>query len=224
MTEAVHRRNSQDPLRKYTEAERPLPPNGPAACYDCLLEYGSPAWADVVLPDDVWERINPTHHRGAGLLCFSCINARLVAAGIENTPVIIASGPMTRPWRWVKGSTDATYADAYEAIGKDALTMNMTPEQVYIWWSVGFDRYILSGEAQPTAEDSGWTEMLDTMGSSYPDTLAGVGMVVTDLRELPVPPGLETTHAAALMAAEKLGDYVLTLQKAAEKTTNRATP
>lgn len=80
-------------MKKYEDHERPLPPAGEAACYDCRLPYGSPAWCDVIVPDDVWETINPTHYKGAGLLCFNCITARCIEAGLSSVPIRITSGP-----------------------------------------------------------------------------------------------------------------------------------
>ena len=73
---------------KYTEDERPV-----AECYDCGLDYGSDTWVDVIVPDDIWELINPTYYRGAGLLCFNCMVRRLQFLGLEDVPMKIASGP-----------------------------------------------------------------------------------------------------------------------------------
>jgi len=61
-------------------------------CYDCGLPYGSPAWVDVVIPDDMWQKISPTGHSG-GVLCFNCMNKRLHNLGLINVPYDIASGP-----------------------------------------------------------------------------------------------------------------------------------
>lgn len=65
-----------------------------AACYDCGLPYSSPAWADVVVPDDIWLKISPTGHDG-GLLCFNCMNGRLAAIDAVNVPFMVASGPFS---------------------------------------------------------------------------------------------------------------------------------
>jgi len=42
---------------KRDDDERPK-----AQCYDCGLKYED--IQDMVLPDDVWEEINPTNHKG----------------------------------------------------------------------------------------------------------------------------------------------------------------
>jgi len=47
---------------KHPDNERPK-----AQCYDCGMKYEN--MQDMVVPDDVWEEINPTYHKGAGLLC-----------------------------------------------------------------------------------------------------------------------------------------------------------
>lgn len=62
-------------------------------CYDCGLWYGCDAWADVVVPDDVWKLINPTEYKGSGILCFNCMNRRLEFLGLEGVPIKIGSGP-----------------------------------------------------------------------------------------------------------------------------------
>lgn len=48
------------------------PKPDPLGCYDCLLRYGEPGWADFVVPDDVWLRISPTGN-DAGILCATCM-------------------------------------------------------------------------------------------------------------------------------------------------------
>lgn len=52
-----------------------------AACYDCGYKYGAPGFPDLVVPDDVWRQISPTGDEG-GLLCPSCLCARLTISGI----------------------------------------------------------------------------------------------------------------------------------------------
>lgn len=44
-------------------------------CYDCGLDYTN--FQDMVLPDEIWEKINPTFIKGSGLLCPTCISNRL---------------------------------------------------------------------------------------------------------------------------------------------------
>jgi hypothetical protein len=77
-------------LRKFTDAERPTE----AQCYDCGFPYTHPAWIEAVVPDDVWERINPTYWQGAGLLCVNCIAVRCEEAGLRDVPVKLTAGPL----------------------------------------------------------------------------------------------------------------------------------
>ncbi len=65
-------------------------------CYDCGLEYGSHIWVDIVLPDEIWEMINPSVHEESGLLCFNCIVRRLKFLGMDEVPIYIASGPFSK--------------------------------------------------------------------------------------------------------------------------------
>lgn len=67
------------------------------ACYDCGLEYGCDAWADVVVSDEVWELINPSINEYGGLLCFNCITRRLAFIGAENVKIKIYSTPYPLP-------------------------------------------------------------------------------------------------------------------------------
>lgn len=62
-------------------------------CYDCGLQYSCDAWCDVVIPNKYWEMINPTYHKGSGLLCFNCIAHRLTILKLKNIPIKITSGP-----------------------------------------------------------------------------------------------------------------------------------
>ena len=55
---------------KYIESERPK-----GRCYDCRLKYNE--FPDMIIPNDLWELINPTEHKGAGILCPTCIANRL---------------------------------------------------------------------------------------------------------------------------------------------------
>ena len=57
-------------LKKYKDDERPK-----NKCYDCKIPYHS--FADMVVPDDIWELINPTYHKECGLLCPTCMAVRL---------------------------------------------------------------------------------------------------------------------------------------------------
>lgn len=61
---------------RYSDDERPQD----ARCYDCARPYAS--IGDCVVPNEVWERINPTGHKGAGILCANCIIERLHVVGV----------------------------------------------------------------------------------------------------------------------------------------------
>jgi hypothetical protein len=36
----------------------------------------------MIIPDEIWEKINPTYHKGAGLLCLTCMANRLNHLGL----------------------------------------------------------------------------------------------------------------------------------------------
>jgi hypothetical protein len=55
---------------KYTEGDKPS-----GCCYDCRLEYNE--FPDMIVPNDIWEKINPSPYEGGGLLCPTCIANRL---------------------------------------------------------------------------------------------------------------------------------------------------
>jgi len=59
------------------------PKPDPLACYDCLLPYTDPGFADFVVPDDVWAKISPTGDEG-GILCATCMFRRMEALGIRS--------------------------------------------------------------------------------------------------------------------------------------------
>lgn len=63
-----------------------------AKCEDCDRPYGDPGFPDLVIPDKDWNAISTTHDEG-GLLCPSCICARLENAGIQTTGKF-TSGPL----------------------------------------------------------------------------------------------------------------------------------
>lgn len=67
------------------------------SCYDCGLPYKSDRYFDFVVPNDVWQRISPTHNEG-GILCIGCAALRCAVLGIE-CGVKITSGPFTCDWR-----------------------------------------------------------------------------------------------------------------------------
>jgi hypothetical protein len=63
-------------------------------CYDCNRPYGDEhGFPDLIIPLAIWLRISPTGDEG-GLLCPSCICARLHAAGISDVPAAFMSGPI----------------------------------------------------------------------------------------------------------------------------------
>ena len=68
---------------RYKESERPKDGNGiyTAECYDCGKPYES--IGDCAVPNDIWERINPTEINGAGILCANCIIERIHYLGIR---------------------------------------------------------------------------------------------------------------------------------------------
>ena len=61
-------------------------------CHDCSRPYGDPGFPDLVIPNHAWRRISPTKDE-AGLLCPSCICARLEIAGIRCEGAFM-SGPI----------------------------------------------------------------------------------------------------------------------------------
>lgn len=64
-----------------------------SGCFDCERPYGSEyGFPDLIIPLDTWKRISPTGDEG-GLLCPSCICARLYKAGIKCNGAFF-SGPI----------------------------------------------------------------------------------------------------------------------------------
>jgi len=59
-------------------------------CLECGAEYGGPWFPDMIIPDSAWLRIMPTL---GGLLCPTCILARLHEEGLECVPCSFTSGP-----------------------------------------------------------------------------------------------------------------------------------
>ena len=60
-------------VKRYSDNERK---EKQGQCYDCGVSY-SDFGLDLIVSDDVWDRINPTTHQGGGLLCPNCICKRL---------------------------------------------------------------------------------------------------------------------------------------------------
>lgn len=83
--------------------------NGTVGCDDCGRQYGDEhGFPDLIIPNDVWRRISPTGNDG-GLLCPSCICARLSKAGIRNVygafmsgPIQSVSEPVMHTFRWME--------------------------------------------------------------------------------------------------------------------------
>lgn len=71
-------------LKRYSDGKRPK-----GVCYDCKRAYNT--FPDLVVPDDVWEKINPTNHQGAGILCPTCIAQRLQLLSIGPVNCVIYS-------------------------------------------------------------------------------------------------------------------------------------
>ena len=64
-----------------------------ADCEDCKRPYGNEhGFPDLIIPYDAWRRIS-THGDDTGLLCPSCICARLHKAGIQCAGAFV-SGPI----------------------------------------------------------------------------------------------------------------------------------
>lgn len=76
-------------MKKYKDTEKPK-----GKCYDCKEKYGSNRFPDLIIPNDIWDIISPSYHKGAGLLCPNCINARLEEANLNNIKAEFHSGPM----------------------------------------------------------------------------------------------------------------------------------
>jgi|SaaInlStandDraft_4_1057021.scaffolds.fasta_scaffold59388_2 hypothetical protein len=62
-------------MKKYKDHNRPK-----GMCYDCKLKYGT--FPDMTIDNNLWEQINPTYHKGAGILCPTCISIRLKELGV----------------------------------------------------------------------------------------------------------------------------------------------
>jgi hypothetical protein len=63
------------------------------ACLDCHRKYGDiHGFPDLIVPDWVWEKINPGSD-GGGLLCPSCLCGRAARLGLQNIEAQFTSGP-----------------------------------------------------------------------------------------------------------------------------------
>lgn len=75
-----------------------------AACDHCGLPYDSEGWADVVIPDAIWNALADSLN--VDLLCFTCMTKALVQAGYKykDVPVVVTSGPYrdaNEEWRLI---------------------------------------------------------------------------------------------------------------------------
>ena len=102
------------------------------SCADCNAPYGTDGWCDVIIPDDIWNKID----NGAGVLCFRCMTKRLESSGFENVPVIIASGPYidaNEEWRligWDHGHKVAK-TQALAAVEVEAEDEGEIPDEIW---------------------------------------------------------------------------------------------
>ena len=78
-----------------------------AVCEDCNRPYGERGFHDLIIPNDAWRRIS-TNGDETGLLCPSCLLARLERAGIScdgallSGPVRTVSPELMTTMRWVE--------------------------------------------------------------------------------------------------------------------------
>jgi len=79
------------PQRRQGEGE--VPASRFSSCRGCGRPYSDPGFPDLIVPDDVWERISPSGDSG-GLLCPACIIAVITEQEIE-TIATFRSGPLS---------------------------------------------------------------------------------------------------------------------------------
>ncbi len=76
-------------------------------CFDCNRPYGSAGFPDLIIPNDAWRQISPSGDEG-GLLCPSCMIARLSISGIAcegafmSGPITSVSRELMTTMRWVE--------------------------------------------------------------------------------------------------------------------------
>jgi hypothetical protein len=70
------------------ELERPPVANA-SACEDCSRPYSGHGFPDLIIPLAIWKQIS-THGDETGLLCPSCLIARLDRSGLESVPAAFA--------------------------------------------------------------------------------------------------------------------------------------
>ena len=73
-----------------------------ACCYDCGLPYGQNGWIEAIIPDKIWNKIQPDGCAdGGGILCILCISKRLDQIGLKGVPVWLTG---TEPLKAMLGS------------------------------------------------------------------------------------------------------------------------
>lgn len=78
-----------------------------AKCEDCGRAYGSAGFPDLIIPNWAWRQISPSGDNG-GLLCPSCLIARLAISGIScegalmSGPIRTVSPELMTTMRWVE--------------------------------------------------------------------------------------------------------------------------
>lgn len=70
---------------KYSDTERDCSKYG--LCYDCELPYEAFP-VEFVIDHEQWELINPTYHKGSGLLCYDCMIERLKIVNVRIVTVL----------------------------------------------------------------------------------------------------------------------------------------
>ena len=95
-------------------------------CYDCKRPYGAEhGFPDLIIPNWAWRQISPTGDNG-GLLCPSCILARLEKAGLACEGAFM-SGPFDSVdrvtmynLRWIESEAISLHAMLAQGEGMDA--------------------------------------------------------------------------------------------------------
>lgn len=64
-------------------------------CYDCDMPYEKFP-LDVIMPDELWEQINPSLHKGGGILCATCIWKRLALQTNQCAMYVVSEKDYTR--------------------------------------------------------------------------------------------------------------------------------
>jgi hypothetical protein len=87
---------------RYEDNERPYS----CSCWDCGMAYSE--FPDMLVPDKLWKKINPTIYKGAGILCPTCIANRLdyINCWYDDNLFILGERPnklirLYRKWRTI---------------------------------------------------------------------------------------------------------------------------